>query len=282
MENRQNTEPRRTTAVRSRSRGQGDGSNQTSRGRSRGASALDTSAYSPVRARQIARARRKRQRRRRQMTAAILALILIAGGAGFGARQAWLSKHRQEYAKQGIASLDSQDYAEAITAFDDAINLSHGRIGEFESQMLLYRAEAEYRSGDYASALATYETLYEKDETNETYKTGITLCLLETGDYDRAKSLGVILGQVYSRIAKDQINAGNYDDALATIETGFSESGADEVGRAELIYNQAVAWEYKGDYQKALEILESCDEKYTADGNAARELAFLKTRQGNN
>lgn len=216
------------------------------------------------------------------MTAAILAVILIAGGTGFGARQAWLSKHRQEYAEQGITSLDNGDYTAAITAFDDAIALSHGRIGEFESQMMLYRAEAEYRSGDYASALATYETLYDRDETNETYKTGLALCLLETGDYDRAKSLGVILGQVYSRIAKDQINAGSYDDALATIETGFSQAGNDEVGRAELTYNQAVAWEYKGDYKKALEILESCDEKYTADGDAARELAFLKTRQGNN
>ena len=91
----------------------------------------------------------------------------------------------------------------------------------------------------------------------------------------------MIQGQVYSRIAKDQINAGNYDDALSTIETGFSEAGADEVGREELTYNQAVAWEYKGDYKKALEILESYDQKYTAEGNAARELALLKTRQGN-
>ena len=54
------------------------------------------------------------------------------------------------------------------------------------------------------------------------------------------------------------------------------------MGREELTFNQAVAWEYKGDYKKALEILESYDQKYTAEeGNAARELAFLKTRQGN-
>lgn len=215
------------------------------------------------------------------MTAAIVAVVLLAGGGAYGARQAWLQKHRQEYADQGLSYLESQDYAQAITAFDDAIALTHGRIGTFESQMMLYRAEAQYRSGDYQSALATYEALYAKDESNETYKTGLALCLLETGDYDRAKSLGVILGQVYSRIAKDQINAGNYDDALNTIETGFSEAGADDVGREELTYNQAIAWEYKGDYKKALEILESYDQKYTAEGNAARELAFLRTRQGN-
>ena len=184
-------------------------------------------------------------------------------------------------AEQGLAYLESQDYAQAVTAFDDAIALAHGRIGAFESQMLLYRAEAQYRSGDYQSALASYETLYAKDESNEACKTGLSLCLLETGDYDRAKSLGVILGQVYSRIARDQINAGQYDEALSTIDTGLAEAGADDVGREELTFNQAVAWEYKGDYKKALEILESYDQKYTAEGNAARELAFLKTRQGN-
>lgn len=238
-------------------------------------------AYSSVRARQIARRRRQRRRRRRQMIAALVAVVLLAGGGAYGARQAWLQKHRQEYAEQGLACLESQNYAQAVTAFDDAIALTHGRIGTFEIQMMLYRAEAQYRSGDYQSALAAYETLYAKDDSNETCKAGLALCLLETGDYDRAKSLGVIQGQVYSRIAKDQINAGNYDDALSTIETGFSEAGADEVGREELTYNQAVAWEYKGDYKKALEILESYDQKYTAEGNVARELAFLKTRQGN-
>ena len=240
-----------------------------------------TSAYSPVRARQIARRRRQRIRRRRRMMAAFVAVVLLAGGGACGARQAWLRGQRQEYAEQGLAYLESQDYAQAVTAFDDAIALAHGRIGAFESQMLLYRAEAQYRSGDYQSALASYETLYAKDESNEACKTGLSLCLLETGDYDRAKSLGVILGQVYSRIARDQINAGQYDEALSTIDTGLAEAGADDVGREELTFNQAVAWEYKGDYKKALEILESYDQKYTAEGNAARELAFLKTRQGN-
>ena len=280
MEKGQNTERSRSTAARNSS--QAAGRSQTSaNGRPRPASALDTSAYSPVRARQIARRRRQRIRRRRRMMAAFVAVVLLAGGGACGARQAWLRGQRQEYAEQGLAYLESQDYAQAVTAFDDAIALAHGRIGAFESQMLLYRAEAQYRSGDYQSALASYETLYAKDESNEACKTGLSLCLLETGDYDRAKSLGVILGQVYSRIARDQINAGQYDEALSTIDTGLAEAGADDVGREELTFNQAVAWEYKGDYKKALEILESYDQKYTAEGNAARELAFLKTRQGN-
>ena len=93
------------------------------------------------------------------MMAAFVAVVLLAGGGACGARQAWLRGQRQEYAEQGLAYLESQDYAQAVTAFDDAIALAHGRIGAFESQMLLYRAEAQYRSGDYQSALASYETL---------------------------------------------------------------------------------------------------------------------------
>lgn len=46
------------------------------------------------------------------------------------------------------------------------------------------------------------------------------------------------------------------------------------MGREELTYNQAVAWEYKGDYKKALEILEGYDQKYTAEGNAAASWHF--------
>ena len=71
MEKGQNTERRRSTAAR---------------------------AYSPVRARQIARRRRQRIRRRRRMMAAFVAVVLLAGGGACGARQAWLRGQRQEYA----------------------------------------------------------------------------------------------------------------------------------------------------------------------------------------
>ena len=95
------------------------------------------SAYSPVRARQIARRRRQQRKRRRQMMAALAVVVLLAGGGAFGFRQASLQKHRQEYAEQGIAALDSQNYEQAVTDFNAAIDLNHGKIGSFESQMLL-------------------------------------------------------------------------------------------------------------------------------------------------
>lgn len=116
MEKGQNTERRRSTSARNSS--QAAGRSQTSaNGRPRQASALDTSAYSPVRARQIARRRRQRIRRRRRMMAAFVAVVLLAGGGACGARQAWLRGQRQEYAEQGLAYLESQDYAQAVTAW---------------------------------------------------------------------------------------------------------------------------------------------------------------------
>ena len=93
------------------------------------------------------------------MIAALVAVVLLAGGGAYGARQAWLQKHRQEYAEQGLACLESQNYAQAVTAFDDAIALTHGRIGTFEIQMMLYRAEAQYRSGATGDAATTLNKL---------------------------------------------------------------------------------------------------------------------------
>lgn len=50
------------------------------------------------------------------MMAAFVAVVLLAGGGACGARQAWLRGQRQEYAEQGLAYLESQDYAQAVTA----------------------------------------------------------------------------------------------------------------------------------------------------------------------
>ena len=46
----------------------------------------------------------------------------------------------------------------------------------------------------------------------------------------------------------------------------------------DLIYNQAVAYEYKGDFDKARELMEQYVAGNSSDEEAARELEFLKSR----
>ena len=48
----------------------------------------------------------------------------------------------------GIEKMDQGDYAGAIIDFEAAILASSGRVGEFEEDVLKYRAEAEYALAD--------------------------------------------------------------------------------------------------------------------------------------
>ena len=206
-------------------------------------------------------------------------MLLIVGGTAFGIVHHKNLKEKQAFASTGIEAIAQEDYETAIMNFDKALGKSGGKIRTFEKNVLLYRAQAEYMQEDFQAARNTYELLLKEDKDNTEYKKGEVLCLLETGEYDAALELEVLQGSVYNRMAKDQIAAGDYDTALESIEQG--KTFAEESAGRELAYNEAVAWEYKNDYAKALELFEACAEQYGADEAVQREIAFLKTRQGN-
>ncbi len=232
-------------------------------------------------ARARAMARRRRQRRQRQMilTGMLITLLVLAGIGMFAGIRWKNNKERQEFAVSGVTAAQSGDYEAAIAAFDQALEKSGGRIGNFETDVLLNRAEAEYNQGDFEAALSTYQLLMESDKDNELFKKGAVLCMVETGAYEEALALNVLQSQVCSRMAAEQIEAGQYDEALATITRGrgFPDSSA----ARNLDFNEAVAYEYKADFARALELMEAYVQKYGADAQAERELAFLRTRQGN-
>ncbi len=57
-------------------------------------------------------------------------------------------QERRELRIQGIEQLKAENYEEAIQSFEQALqNNSSGFVGEFELDILKYRAEAEYRAG---------------------------------------------------------------------------------------------------------------------------------------
>lgn len=78
-------------------------------------------------------------------------------------------KEREELRMAGIAKMDAGDYAGAAADFEAAIQASTGRVGDFEIDVLNYRAEAEYKLGDYAAAAHTYDVLLEVDKTQVDY-----------------------------------------------------------------------------------------------------------------
>lgn len=231
-----------------------------------------------ARARAMARRRRKQRQRRMILGSLLLVILLIAGGTSFGVVHYRNLKEKQAFASAGIEAMEQGDYEAAIVSFDQALLKADGKIGAFEKDVLLYRAEAEYKQEDYPAAKNTYELLLKEDKDNAEYKKGMVLCLVEAGDYGAALDLEVLQGIVYNRMAKEQIEAGQYDRALEYIEQG--KTFAEESAGRELAFNEAAAWEYKHDYAKALGLFEAYVQKYGADETAEREIAFLKTRQG--
>ena len=69
---------------------------------------------------------------------------------------------------------------------------------------------------------------------------------------------------------------GNYEEALQHAEAGLALS--DDRAKKEIAFNQAVCYEYLGQYEKALELFRSYEEQYGQDEKADHEIAFLVTR----
>ena len=79
------------------------------------------------------------------------------------------SREKYELRETAIQQMENGDYAAAIETFGQALEKSDGFVGEFELDVLKYRAEAEYESGDYKAAARTYDVLSQVDGEKPEY-----------------------------------------------------------------------------------------------------------------
>ncbi len=86
----------------------------------------------------------------------------------------------------GIEKMGLGDYAGAVADFDGAVQMPGGKIGEFEIDVLKYRAEAEYQLGDYGAAAHTYDVLLEIDGEKMEYCYQNAVMKALSGDTDGA------------------------------------------------------------------------------------------------
>ena len=136
-------------------------------GRPRFHPAKEQQEYGKNRARAEAVRRKKKRQRRAFLGAGLLILALAAGGAGFGLVRWKAGSKKRELAEQGVMAMNVGDYETAITVFDQALEGSGKRIGNFEEDVLFNRAEAEYKQGDFAAALELFEAYREKYGADE-------------------------------------------------------------------------------------------------------------------
>lgn len=224
-----------------------------------------------------------------------------------------------------IAMMDSGDYEGAVAAFNGLVAEATS-VTEFELDILKYRAEAEYKLGDYAAAAYTYDILNQVDaeraeycyfgamslakagdlagaqellekgkaldmeEEAETMSVGyveavmaVGNSLFDSGDkvganmlYDELIADGCATTDIYNRLMTDAMAAGDYETALGLAEKGLQLE--DGLAEKQLKFNEAVCYEYMGNWSKALSMFEAYVAEYGSDEKAEHEIAFLRTR----
>lgn len=186
--------------------------------------------------------------------------ILLISGCG-------RSQEEKQLRLAGIEQLDQGNYEEAIASFEQALKAADGKVGNMELDILKYRGEAEYKSGDFLAAAHTYDVLIQVDGQLPEYLYGRSICYAGAGqleeagaDYTQARNMDVqmdrevswnmeallALGKGYQAAGENQKAADLYDSAIA--------GGA--IASAEMYNVLGAAQIEAGMYDKALQLLD--------------------------
>lgn len=195
------------------------------------------------------------KRRAAGLAAALFLTALLASGCQGG-------KEKYAFRETGISQMDAGDYEGAIQSFEQALEHSDGFVGEFELDVLKYRAEAEYALVDYAASAYTYDILVQADGERPEYLNRSCVMHALAGDteaalacYEKAfaqapeeeetKDALMALGDALEAEERGEEALALYEQALA----GGMESGA--------LYSRiALCRMDAGDYEGALAYLE--------------------------
>lgn len=156
--------------------------------------------------------------------------ILLAGLIAVGTVRvvsSVASSKKRQFRQDGIEKLVSGDYTGAIEVFDTALEKSGKRSDGFNSDVLGYRAEAEYKLRDYEAAAHTYDLLLEMKPDTAVYLYAQSMCYAHLGDTDNAI---------------DRYHAGN----------AVQKEDKDEAGRQEALFAAGGACVDAGEYEKAM------------------------------
>ena len=240
-----------------------------------------------------------------QLTICVLGAALCLGGCG----------KTEERMEAGLAQLEAGEYEEAAETFAQAYE--NRRWYEFadRKEILRCRGEALMGQKDFAAALKVYEGLGEDDPENALYPYNAGLARYGLEEYQEAeeaflKAAGLgkeealeyagraayrdgryeeaeshyrqaleknpKSSRLYLQIAVCKMGSADYQGALEILEEAIA--GGDTEALQQLLYQQAVCYEYMGQYETARDKLEAYIRQYPGDEAAEKEYAFLLSR----
>lgn len=139
-----------------------------------------------------------------------------------------------------------EDYENAKNCLENA--KSDGKHEDAETVLMLGKTYEKLGNSNYAAGV--YKLFLEQNGDHPAMYNQLGLCKLETGEYEAA------------------LNA--FDSGLAVTENNDCIQ--------QLRFNQIVAYEYLGEFEKASALMNGYLESYPDDAQAVREYEFLRTR----
>ena len=216
-------------------------------------------------------------------------------------------KDAQVHFSHGVTLLELGDYEAGKKAFDRAVSLeptNYDRIidiykafykygyaalgmeyveaamDEKESMSDYDKGRMLYHVGKYNEAVSALEKLDKKKYADASLYLGMSYEAM--GDYNYAASVynsgmeNSTNPALYNQLGLCQMKRGAYAEALAAFQAGLQCEDASL--QQSLRFNEAIAYEYLSDFEKAGELLSAYLKDYPNDEAAQREYEFLKTR----
>lgn len=186
-----------------------------------------------------------------------------------------LKKSAEMYLTRGLLYREAENVEAANADFAAAIKLTSQKdqimLGRLSYYMEDYAKAKEYLEA--ATAAGNPEGTYWQAELywqmgNTDYAITLYQSYLEGGE--------VLHQAVYAKVASWQMEQGDYDSALSTLEAGIAKGEGESI--KELLANEIAVYEQKSDFETAKLKIESYLEKYPEDEKAVREYEFLKSR----
>lgn len=165
-----------------------------------------------------------------------------------------------QYKSYGIDYLENSNYEEALSYFNQAINLGDGEVSTTQYELLLYKAECLFMLNRYEEAREIYETLKLIDKNNKTF----------SELYDNLSS---IVNLVAFKSAIDNNELDKADEILLYLkQIGLEHEKS-------VMYNQAVLYEKKGEWNNALNAFNYFLKQYPNDEDALHEIEFINAQK---
>lgn len=188
-------------------------------------------------------------------------------------------------------SMDSRNYDRLIQVYEALAHHGYQEAGREYLTNALENGSKEldvYDSGRIYYYLGEYQKAYIALEAAKTKGGAESYLYLgrayeATGDYNYASNVYNSYlaseganAEVYNQLGICEMAKGEYTKALQAFQAGKQIEDSEYLQA--LSYNEIVAYEYLGEYQKAAVLLEAYLKAYPDDGQAKREQGFLSTR----